>query len=271
MKGYLLWSKKREEGGGEAWFAWVADDQHYWESVWALEEEHVLRSPELSRRKCQGAQASRMHRRGSAGLPLCHNGWLELSVWGNVMYALKKNTKKAQQETSIKPLSAANTYFWALYATCDTIIYLFNANMSSPLPLAHAPFSPVPLAMSMENSTPNWLASVRFSCPGLPFPFLPFVWVVIQGSWKPCPSHAISKCQGHTICCRLSVWSKAIWVFGSNLFVLKTGSKAGPSVLSKLGFRSPIYLFLWSTSSCSCNGSDLSGMLTFSRRMQAAF
>lgn len=141
--------------------------------------------------------------------------------------------------------------------------------MSSPLPAAHAPFFPGPLAVSMENSTPNWLASVKFSCPGLPPPFLPFVWVLIQGSWKPCPSHAVSKCQEHKICCRLRVWSKAIWAFGSNLSVLKTGSEAGDSVLSKCGFRSLIYSFLWSTSPGSCDGSKLSGVLAFSRRSQA--
>lgn len=141
--------------------------------------------------------------------------------------------------------------------------------MSSPLPPARAPFFAVPLAVSMENSTPNQLASVRFSCPGLPLPFLPFVWVLIQGSWKPCPSHAILKRQGHKICCRLRVWSKAIGAFGSNLSALKTGSKAEDSVLSKRGFMSLIYLFLWSTSPCSCDGSNISGVLAFSRRMPA--
>lgn len=147
-------------------------------------------------------------------------------------------------------------------------LYFIYANTSSPLPSVHAPFFPVPLAVSTEKSTPNWLSSVRFSCPGLPLPFLPFVWVVIQGSWKLCPSHAVSKCQGHKLCCRLRVWSKATWAFGSNLSVLKTGSKAGHSVLSKCGFRSLIYLFLWSTSPWSCDGSNLSGVLAFSRRMQ---
>lgn len=83
------------------------------------------------------------------------------------MYALKK--KKAITKILHKPPVSSKR----LYTICNITIYTSNATMSSPLPPAHVSLFPVPLAMSVENSTPDWLASVRSSCPGLPF--LPFV------------------------------------------------------------------------------------------------
>lgn len=126
---------------------------------------------------------------------------------------------------------------------------LFIFLVPSCLPLARGSIFPVPLAVPVENSTPNWLASVVF----LSWTSLSAIWLSCDpGQLDALPSYAIPKCQGQKICCGLRGRSKAIWAFGSSLFVLKAGSEAGDSVLSKRGFRSPSYLFLWWTGPCSC-------------------
>lgn len=87
------WIKKKQVGEESSIHLGSCADQHYRGLCTCMRGERGSRPPELSWRKRQGAQASRRHRRGSAGLLLWHNGWLELSVCGNVMYALKKKKR----------------------------------------------------------------------------------------------------------------------------------------------------------------------------------